>query len=79
MSARRLSVWTLRTSELLAHAPHEPPSVRAQTAIVLTVADALERQPPSSGQAAALREQLVEELARLGSRIEEAGLGAVRG
>lgn len=44
------------------------PSVRAQTAIVRALADALERHIASGEAAESLREQLVEELARLGLR-----------
>lgn len=68
MSAHLPSLWTLGFFD--EHAA--PPSVRAQRAVVRTVADALDQVAPSSEAAAGLREQLAEELARLGSRIEEA-------
>lgn len=55
-----------------------PASVRAQTAIVRSLADALEQLPPSSDAAIDIREQLQEELVRLGSRIEEAAQHGAR-
>ena len=63
------SVWTLASSALLSDQPDASPSVRAQTAVVRTLADALGQLAPSSDAAAAVCEQLVEELARLGSLI----------
>lgn len=44
------------------------PSVRAQTAIVRALADALQHHTAAGDAADSLREQLVEELARLGLR-----------
>jgi hypothetical protein len=44
------------------------PSVRAQAAIVRALADALEHHIASGDAADSLRDQLVEELARLGLR-----------
>jgi hypothetical protein len=67
MSTHLPSLWTLGFFE--EPAPH---SVRAQRAVVRTLADALDQVAPSSDAAVALRAQLAEELARLGSRIEEA-------
>jgi hypothetical protein len=66
------SLWTLDSLELLADEFPAPLAVRAQTAVVRTLTDAIEQFAPSSVMAVALREQLVEELARLGSRIKEA-------
>ena len=60
--------WVLGPSDEL----HAPPSVRAQTAVVRSLANALEQVAPSSEAAIALREQLAEELARLGYRMQEA-------
>jgi hypothetical protein len=58
--------------------PLAPPSVRAQTAVVRSLADALEQLAPSSESAVSLRQQLAEELARLGYCIQEsAALRAV--
>ena len=67
MSAHLPPLWTLGFSDESA-VPH---SVRAQRAVVRTLADALDQVAPSSAMAAGLREQLAEELARLGTRIEE--------
>lgn len=64
-------MWTVHTSPLLSERPHAPASVRAQTALVRTLADALERAAPASPLAHALREQLDEELRRLSFHIEE--------
>jgi hypothetical protein len=64
-------MWTVHTSPLLSDRPQAPPSVRAQTALVRTLADALERATPASPMAHALREQLAEELRRLSSNIDE--------
>jgi hypothetical protein len=72
MSAHLPSLWTLDSLELLADEFPSPPAVRAQTAVVRSLTDAIEQFAPSSDIAVALREQLVEELARLGSRIKEA-------
>jgi hypothetical protein len=70
MSVHRSSLWTLASSALLSDEPHAPPAVRAQTAVVRTLADALGQLAPSSDAAVAICEQLVDELARLGSLIE---------
>jgi hypothetical protein len=74
MSLQVPAPWT--PSESLSDEPHSSPSVRAQTAIVRTLADALEQLSPTSDAAGDLRQQLQEELARLGSRIEEAARNA---
>jgi hypothetical protein len=51
----------------------EPHSVRAQSAIVRTLADAIAHHEASGDAADGLREQLVEEMDRLGScRLEAA-------
>jgi hypothetical protein len=51
----------------------EPQSVRAQSAIVRTLADAIAHHEASGDAAEGLREQLVEEMDRLGScRLEAA-------
>ncbi len=51
----------------------EPQSVRAQSAIVRTLADAIAHHEASGDAADGLREQLVEEMDRLGScRLEAA-------
>jgi hypothetical protein len=73
MSAHSPLLWTFHTFALLSDEPDAPPSVRAQTAVVRTLADALERASPASPMAQALRDQLAEELRRLGSFIDEAG------
>jgi hypothetical protein len=70
------SLW--ESPQGLADEPGAPASVRAQTAIVRSLADALEQLPPSSDAAIDIREQLQEELVRLGSRIEEAALHVAR-
>ncbi|HZU85366.1 MAG TPA: hypothetical protein VE987_20685 [Polyangiaceae bacterium] len=70
MSAHLPSLWTLASSALLSDEPHSHPSVRAQTAVVRSLADALGHLGPTSDAAASLCEQLVEELARLGSLIQ---------
>jgi hypothetical protein len=49
-----------------------PPSVRAQSAVVRTLTDALEQHGLSSETLGSLRAQLAEELDRLGLRIDEA-------
>jgi hypothetical protein len=49
-----------------------PPSVRAQSAVVRTLTDALEQHGLSSETRGSLRAQLAEELDRLGLRIDEA-------
>jgi hypothetical protein len=58
---------------------HRIASVRAQTAIVRTLADALKRHEASGEVAAAdsLRAQLIEELSRLGLSVYE-GAGSGR-
>lgn len=65
------SLWSLPLG-----ADDEPassaPSVRTQTAVVLTLADAIEHVDTSSAAAADLRWQLLEELSRLSSCIREA-------
>jgi hypothetical protein len=72
MSARLVSQWMLGSSELPPEEFQAPPSVRAQSAVVRTLAHALQQLSPTSDVAAALRQQLAEELGRLGTRIEEA-------
>lgn len=74
MSAHLASLWMLASSALLADEPNAPPSVRAQTAIVRTLADTLGHLSPSSEAAASICEQLVDELARLGTLMAGAGL-----
>jgi hypothetical protein len=69
MSAHLTSLWMLASSALLADEPDAPPSVRAQTAVVRTLADTLGHLSPSSEAAASICEQLVDELARLGTLI----------
>jgi hypothetical protein len=69
MSAHLPSLWTLASSALLSDEPHAHPSVRAQSAIVRTLADALGQHGSSSEAGVAICEQLVEELARLGSLV----------
>jgi hypothetical protein len=59
-------------STKLAADERQPPSVRAQSAIVRTLADALEQLPLSADNSDALRAQLAEEVSRLRLRIEEA-------
>jgi hypothetical protein len=76
MSPHSTAKWA--SSEGLADEPQAPPSVRAQTAVVRTLADALKHLSPTSDIALALQEQLQEELARLGLRIEEAALRSHR-
>jgi hypothetical protein len=49
-----------------------PPSVRAQSAVVRTLTDALEQHGLSGDAIRSLRAQLAEELDRLGLRIDEA-------
>jgi hypothetical protein len=49
-----------------------PPSVRAQSAVVRTLTDALEQRGLSRETITSLRAQLAEELDRLGLRIDEA-------
>jgi hypothetical protein len=71
MPARLPLPWNLDPSDEL----HATPSVRAQTAVVRSLANALEQVAPSSAAATALREQLAEELARLGYRVQEAAGG----
>jgi hypothetical protein len=70
------ALWV--SSQGLSDEPEAPASVRAQTAIVRSLADALEQLSPLSDAAIDIREQLQEELARLGSRIEEAALRSTR-
>ncbi|HEY4012882.1 MAG TPA: hypothetical protein VGM06_06075 [Polyangiaceae bacterium] len=76
MSDRRVSQRVTSSSPALEHEIHDEPrapaSVRAQSAVVRTLADALEQLALPGDMAVGLREQLAEELARLGSRIEEA-------
>jgi hypothetical protein len=67
MTAHLPLPWTLGSSDDL----HASPSVRAQTAVVRSLADALEQLAPTSDSAVSLREQLAEELARLGYCIQE--------
>ena len=73
MSAHLPALWTLASSALIADEPGASPSVRAQTAVVRTLADALGQLAPSSAAAESICEQLVEELTRLGSLIRETG------
>jgi hypothetical protein len=65
------SLWSLPSG-----ADSEPassaPAVRTQTAVVLTLADAIEHVDTASAAAADLRWQLLEELSRLSSCIREA-------
>jgi hypothetical protein len=77
MSARLPMPWTLGSFEGSPEDTEGPASVRAQTAVVRTLADTLEQLAPSSDAAVAIRQQLAEELARLGYRIQEAA--ALRG
>jgi len=77
MSARFPMPWMLGSFEGSAEDTEGPASVRAQTAVVRTLADTLEQLAPSSDAAVAIRQQLAEELARLGYRIQEAA--ALRG
>ena len=58
-----------------ARSDEEPPvsSVRAQTAIVRTLADALKHHTASGETADGLRKQLMEELSRLGLTLSAAG------
>ncbi len=72
MSERRGSHRIVGSSGAVEDEPHAPASVRAQSAIVRTLADALEQLALPGDLALGLREQLAEELARLGSCIEEA-------
>ena len=76
MSERRVSQRMPGTSrqprEHVHDEPHAPASVRAQSAVVRTLADALEHLGLPLDVEVALREQLAEEVARLGSCIEEA-------
>jgi hypothetical protein len=67
MTAHLPLPWMLGSSD----DPNAPPSVRAQTAVVRSLADALEQMAPSSDSAVSLRQQLAEELARLGYCIQE--------
>ncbi|MGA7119310.1 MAG: hypothetical protein WBY94_04390 [Polyangiaceae bacterium] len=67
MTAHLPLPWMLGSSD----DAHASPSVRAQTAVVRSLADALEQLAPSSDSAASLRQQLAEELARLGYCIQE--------
>jgi hypothetical protein len=69
MSGHLPTLWTLASCALLSDEPDAAPSVRAQTAVVRTLADALGRLAPSSQAAETVCEQLVEELTRLGSLI----------
>lgn len=75
MSAHLPLPWALGSFD----DPHAPPSVRAQTAVVRSLADALEQLAPSSDSALSIRQQLAEELARLGYCIQEsAALAPIR-
>jgi hypothetical protein len=58
-----------------ANSDDEPPisSVRAQTAIVRTLADALKHHTASGEAGDSLRKQLMEELSRLGLTLSAAG------
>jgi hypothetical protein len=63
---------SVRSFEVAADEVRAPPSVRAQSAVVRTLADALKQQGLSGDTVKSLNEQLAEELARLGLRIDEA-------
>jgi hypothetical protein len=70
MSVHLPSLWTLASCALLSDERDAHPSVRAQTAVVRSLADALGQLAPSSEAAGGIYEQLVEELARLGSLVQ---------
>jgi hypothetical protein len=72
MTAHLPLPWMLGSSEDM----NASPSVRAQTAVVRSVADALQQAAPSSDTAVSLRQQLAEELARLGCIQESAAPSA---
>jgi hypothetical protein len=80
MSERQVSRRVLGSSRQVTGEIHGPihderralASVRAQSAVVRTLADALEQLALPGDESLGLREQLAEELARLGSCIEEA-------
>jgi hypothetical protein len=78
MSERRVSQRMPGSSrqahEHLHDDPRGPASVRAQSAVVRTLADALDHLGLPLDVEVGLREQLAEEVARLGSCIEEAAL-----
>lgn len=72
MTERRDTKRIVGSSSAVEDEPHAPASVRAQSAVVRTLAHALEQLALPGEVELGLREQLAEELARLGSFIEEA-------
>jgi hypothetical protein len=75
MPATFASLWPLSGSQEFAEPTPTTSAVRTQTAIVRTLADALERDGLPNEEADDLRWQLLEELSRLSSCIRDSGRG----
>jgi hypothetical protein len=71
------TLWALRSSSS-ADTSTTTPAVRTQTAVVLSLADAIEHVETTGASAVDLRWQLLEELSRLSSCIRDAEGAAAR-